>query len=81
MYFMPQFDILGNFPVWLLALNYSSFCTNIKPFFFLLFGSWVGTEIASCIASVLSNYCIIFASFPRLDFIVVDLVPCWIYFM
>ena len=82
MYFMPLFEILGNFPVWSLEMNPSSLCTDIKNhIFFLFFGSLVGTEISSCIASVLSDFYVSLAVRPRFDFIVVYLVPCCICFM
>ena len=82
MYCMPLFDILGNFPVWSLEMNPSGLYTDIKTIFVFLFLSyWVGTEISSCIASVLSDCCVLLAGCPRLDFMVVDLVPCCVCFM
>ena len=79
---MPLFDILGNFPVWSLAMSPSGLCTNIKTIFVFLFcGSWVGTEISSCIVYVMYDCCVILAGCPRLDFMVADLVPCCICFM
>ena len=54
---------------------------NIKTIFFLFLVSWVGTEIASFIASVQSDFCVILAGHPRLDFMVVDLVSCCVCYM
>ena len=78
---MPLFDILGNFPVLSLAMNPSGCCTDINTIFLLFFGSWVGTEIASCIAFILSDCCVILAGRPRLDFVVIDFMPCCVCFM
>ena len=79
---MPLFNILGKFLVWSLAMNPSGRCTDINTIFvFLFFGSWVGTEIASCIASVLYDCCVILTFFPRLYFMVVDLMPCCVCFV
>ena len=82
MFYMPLFDTLGNFLVWSLAMNPSGLCTDIKTIFvFLFLGSWFGTDIASCISSVLSDCCVILAGITRLDFMVVYLVPCCVGFM
>ena len=82
MYCIPLLDILGKFPVWSLAIYPSRLYTNSKTIFVLYFlGSWVGTAIAPCIASVLSDCCVILSGSPRLDFMVVDLVPCCVCFM
>ena len=82
MYCMPLFNILGKFLVWSLAMNPSGRCTDVNTIFVFLFvGSWVGTEIASCIASVLSDCCVILAGRPHLDFMVVDFMPCCVCFM
>ena len=79
---MPLFDILGNVPVWSLAMNTSGRCTDINTIFvFLFFGSWVGTDIASCIAFVLSDFCVILAGCPRFDFMVIDFMPCCVCFV
>ena len=54
---------------------------HFKKNVFLLFGSWVGTEISSCIVSVLSDCYISLPGRPRIDLIVVDLVHFLICFM
>ena len=82
MYCMHLFDILVIFPFWSLAMNPYGLCTDIKTIFFFLFlGSWVGTEIALCILSVLSDFRVILAGRPHLDFMVFDLVNYCVCFM
>ena len=63
-------------------MNPSGCCTDINTIFvFLFFGSCVGTEIASCIASVQYDCCVISAGYPRLDFMVVGFMTCCVCFM
>ena len=82
MYCMPLFDILRNVLVWSLAMKPSGRFTDIKTIFvFLFFGSWFGTEIASVIAFVLSDCCVILAGRPRLDFMVVVFMSYCVCFM
>ena len=77
MYCIPLLDILGNFPVWSLATYPSTLFTDIKTkCVLLLYGSCVGTEITSAMAADVSDFCVYLDGLPRLDLLVVDLVPC-----
>ena len=79
---MPLFDVLGNFPVWSLATYPSTLFTDIKTkCVLLLSGSCVGKEIASSVAAAVSDCCVCLDGLPRLDLLVVDLVPCFFCFM
>ena len=74
---MLLLDVLGNFHVWLLATYHSTIFTDINNKCFLLLSvSCVGTEIVSAMAAAVSDCCICFDGLPRLELLVVDLVPC-----
>ena len=79
---MPLFDVLGNCPVWSLATYPSTLFTDIKTkCVLLLSGSCVGTEIASDMAAAVSDCCVCLDGLPRIELLVVDLVPCCFFFM
>ena len=79
---MPLLDVLGNFPVWSLATYPLTLFTDIKTkCVLLLSGYCVGTEIISDMSDAVSDCCVCFDGLPRLDFLVVDLVPCCLCFM
>ena len=79
---MPLLDVLGNFPVWLLATYPSTLFTEVKTkSVLLLSGDCVGTEIVSAMAAAVSDCCVCIDGLPRLDLLVVYLVPCCFCFM
>ena len=82
MYWFPLFEILRNFPVWSLDMKPSAFWTVMKTIFVFLFsGACVGSVFASSMAAV--RYCDETSNFgrPRLDLVVVEPFPFWIWRM
>ena len=78
MYLWPLLLALENAPVWSLAIHPSASFTVMKTrLVFLLLDFFVGTVIASDIAAYLFSVWISFVvcDLPRLDWVVVDLVP------
>ena len=82
MYCMHLLDVLGNFPVWLLAIYPSTLFTDMKTKWVLFLScSCVGKEIASAMAAAVYDCCVCFYDLPHLDLLVVDWVPCCFCFM
>ena len=82
MYCMPLLDVLGNFPVWLIATYPWTIFTDMKTKCVLLLSCYcVGKDIASAMAATVSDCCVCFDDLPRLDLLVVDWVPCCFCFM